>query len=147
MKVEVFIENEGGSTDKHCFNEQTLEYIKTLTISRPYPYPYGFFPNTKSGDGDNLDCFVITKRNLKSQERVVVEPVGMMEQIEEGEEDHKILAVFPEEGLEMTDEIKTSIADFVTHAFDHLKGKKIEVGNFYGKEKAEELIKKSRRSK
>lgn len=143
--MEVFIENEGGSTDKNCFDEQTMEYIKTVTIARPYPYPYGFFPGTKSGDGDNLDCFVVTNRDLKSRERVVVEPVGMMEQIEGGQEDHKILAVFPDEGIEITPAIQASIADFVTHAFDHLRGKEIKIGNFYGKEKAEQLIEASRK--
>ncbi|MEX1112708.1 MAG: inorganic diphosphatase [Candidatus Andersenbacteria bacterium] len=145
MKIEVFIENEGGSNQKHCFNEQTLEYIKTVTISRPYPYPYGLIPGTISGDGDNLDCFVITSRSIKSRERVNVEPVGMMEQFEDGENDHKILAIFPEEEINITSEIQNSIADFVTHAFEHLRGKKIKVGKFYGKEEAEQLIEQSRR--
>lgn len=144
MEIEVFVENEGGSTDKNCFNEQTLEYIKTVTISRPYPYPYGLIPDTKSGDGDNLDCFVITGRPLKSRERVTVEPVEMMEQFEDGEEDHKILAVFPDEEIKVTDEVKAKIADFVTNAFKHLKGKQLQVGNFYGKEEAEKLIRDSK---
>lgn len=145
MNIKVFIENEAGSTDKHCFNEQTLEYIKTLTISRPYPFAYGLIPGTVSGDGDNLDCFVITEQPLKSRERVTVEPVGLMEQFEDGDEDHKILAVIPGEDMEITKKVQNQIADFVTHAFDHLKGKKIEVGNFYGKPKAEKLISNSRR--
>lgn len=145
MQVKVFIENESGSTDKNCFNEETLEYIKTVSISQPYPYPYGLIPGTISGDGDNLDCFVITNKKLKSRERVNAEPIGLMEQFEDGKEDHKILAVFPEERMEITADVQKHIADFATHAFDHLKGKKITVGKFYDKEKAEQLITSSQR--
>jgi len=144
MKIEVFVENEAGSNQKHCFNEKTLDYIKTVTISRSYPYPYGLIPKTVSGDGDNLDCFVVTRRPLKSRERVAVEPVGMMEQFEDGEEDHKILAVFPDEDIEVTDKVHADIADFVTHAFEHLRGKKIKVGRFFGKDRAEKLIYESK---
>jgi inorganic pyrophosphatase len=145
MEIQVFIENEAGSDQKHIFNEKTLDYIKTVTISRPYPHPYGLIPGTLSGDGDNLDCFVVTNRQLKSKDYVDVEPVGLMEQFEDGVEDHKILAVLPDEGIEITDKVQSSISDFVTHAFKHLKGKKLRVGNFHGKEQAEKLIEESRR--
>lgn len=141
--MKVFIENEAGSDQKNLFNEKTLEYRKTYTISRKYPYPYGFILNTTSGDGDNLDCFVLTERKLKSREIVEVEPIGLMEQIEDGEEDHKILAVFPDEEIAITEEIKTTLRDFAEHVFDHLEGKKMKVGNFYEKEEALKLLEKS----
>lgn len=141
--IEVFVENEAGSDQKNCFDEQTLEYIKTVTVSRKYPYPYGFLPQTTSGDGDNLDCFIITKRVLKSQEEVTVEPVGLMEQFEDGVADPKLLTIFPDEGLAITQETRVELTDFVVHAFDHKRTKEIRVGGFYGKKEAEELIKDS----
>lgn len=146
MKIKVFIENEAGSNQKNCFNETTLEYIKTVPVSRAYPFPYGFMPNTISGDGDNLDCFVLTNQNLTSRQQIVVEPRGLMEQFEDGVADHKILATLADEEIEITEEIKSKLADFVTHVFDHKNKKQVQAGNFYGQDKAEELIRKSQRT-
>mgnify|MGYP001570857230 CR=1 FL=1 len=64
--MKAFIENEAGSNQKNIYNEKTLEYKKTVTVSRKYPYPYGFILDTTSGDGDNLDVFVLTEKKLKS---------------------------------------------------------------------------------
>ena len=61
--MKVFIENESGTDQKNVYNEKTLEYKKTVTVSRKYPFPYGFILDTTSGDGDNLDCFIITEKN------------------------------------------------------------------------------------
>ncbi len=65
--MKVFIENEAGSDQKNVYNEKTLEYRETFTVSRKYPFPYGFILKTTSGDGDNLDCFVITEQKLKKR--------------------------------------------------------------------------------
>lgn len=63
--MKIFIENEAGSDQKNLYNEKTLEYKKTVTVSRKYPYPYGFALDTTSGDGDNVDVFVITDQKIK----------------------------------------------------------------------------------
>jgi inorganic pyrophosphatase len=140
--MKVFIENEANSDQKNIYNEKTLEYRKTYTVARKYPYPYGFVLNTKSGDGDNLDCFIITQKPIKSGTIIDAEPTALMEQIEDGEEDHKILAILPGEAIEITDDIKKKLKDFGEHVFDHLEGKKMQIGNFYGKEAAEKHIEK-----
>jgi len=57
--MKVFIENEAGTNLKNIFNEDTLDFRKTVQVSAEYPFPYGFILDTKSGDGDNLDCFMI----------------------------------------------------------------------------------------
>ena len=131
--IDVFIENEAGSDKKNIFDEKTLEYKKTVTVSRTYPFPYGFIPNTLSGDGDCLDCFVITKQKLNSRQMVECEPIGLVEQFEDGKEDHKILTVLKGESYTLTDEAKEMIKEFIEHVFDHLKSKKrktVKVGRF-----------------
>ncbi|MSU74265.1 hypothetical protein EXS57_00625 [Candidatus Kaiserbacteria bacterium] len=143
--MKVFIENEAGSDQKNIYNETTLEYRKTYTVSRKYPYPYGFILDTISGDGDSLDCFVITDQPLKTGTIVEVEPIALMEQIEDQEEDHKILAVLPGELGEVTDVVKTTLKEFTQHVFDHIEGKQMRIGNFYGKDAAEALIEKSKK--
>ena len=142
--MKVFIENEAGSDQKNIFDEGTLEFKKAVTVSRKYPFPYGFVVGTKSGDGDCVDCFVITKRELKSREVVDVEPIGMFEQVEDGKEDHKILAKFSEEAdISITEDIKESFRDFVANVFSHRPGKTISIGRFLGQEDASHLLEKS----
>jgi len=138
--MKVFIENEAGSDQKNLYNEKTLEYKKTVTVSRKYPFPYGFILETTSGDGDNLDCFVITKQKLKSGQIVECEPVGMMEQIEDGKEDNNILAKLEREDVIIDVAIKDTLTEFVSHVFDHRPGKVVKVGRFLSKEDAEKYI-------
>jgi len=144
MIMKVFIENEAGSNRKNLFNEKTLEYKKTVEVSRKYPYPYGFVIETTSGDGDNLDCFVLTTRTLKTGDIVDAEPIGMFEQIEDGKEDHKILATINREDVSITEELKSVFKDFTENVFSHRPGKTISIGRFLGKEEAENLIAKSK---
>ncbi|MDD4332587.1 MAG: methyltransferase domain-containing protein [Patescibacteria group bacterium] len=149
--MKVLIENEAGSDQKNLFNEKTLEYSRTHTISRKYPYPYGFILNTTSGDGDNLDCFIITDKELKSGQIVECEPIGLMEQTETAwdksknnieEEDHNVLMIIPREKTKIDDGVKEKLREFVLHAFDHLPGKKVRVGSFLGKNEALQYIEK-----
>ena len=90
VMIKVFIQNEAGSDQKHFHDEKTLEYKRTITVSRPYPFPYGFILNTTSEDGDNLDCYVITEQSLKTGMLVECEPIALLEQIEDGDEDHNV---------------------------------------------------------
>lgn len=57
--VEFWIEIDKDSQIKNEFNKQT----NSLEIDRisllPYPYAYGFFPNTLADDGDELDMIWI----------------------------------------------------------------------------------------
>lgn len=141
--MKVFIENEAGSNLKNLFNEDTLVFRKTVQVSADYPFPYGFILNTKSGDGDNLDCFILTNTPLESRKIIEVEPIGMFEEIEDGEEDPKILCVLKGESWEIDGELQQTFKDFTEKVFSHLPNKKKEIGRFLGKEEALKLIEKS----
>ncbi|MBI3256068.1 MAG: inorganic diphosphatase [Candidatus Andersenbacteria bacterium] len=141
--MKVFIENEAGSSQKNIFNEKTLEYKKTYDVSAAYPFPYGFVISTTSGDGDNLDCFVLTQKPLKSRDIVDVEPVGMFEQVENSQEDHKVLAVLPEEHFIIDEETQDIFRKFIKEVFSHRPNHRIALGRFLGKQEALELVKKS----
>ena len=141
--MKIFIENKAGTDKKNLYNEKTLEYKKTVTVSRKYPYPYGFVLGTTSGDGDNLDCFVITEKKLKTGDIVECEPIGIMEEIEDSKEDHNILTRLVDEEVSMNEKIKHDLTEFVSHVFDHRVGKVVKVGRFLDKQKAEDCINKS----
>jgi len=134
--IKVFIENEAGSNQKNIYDE------KTVTVSRKYPYPYGFILNTTSGDGDNLDCFVLTEKKFKTGDIVECEPIGVLLQKEDNDEDNNILAVLKDEKIELNEKIKEKLNEFIKHVFDHLPGKKVEVGGFLEKEATINLIQK-----
>src|SRR5262245_8044317 len=93
--IKVCIEVEAGSCEKHRYNEKTLEYQGTRWSARPYPYPYGFILGTRAADGDNVDCYLITTERLQAGTIVECEPIGLLEQDEDGEVDHKVLAALP----------------------------------------------------
>jgi len=138
--LKVFIENQAGSFVKHLHDETTLELKGTTRVSRPYPLPYGFVIDTSAEDGDNVDCFVLTRRSLHTSEIVECEPVGLMEQIEDDEIDHKVLAVLPGEEHSLDPETQRALVEFTRHVFDHVAGKKMQVGEFRGREAAIEFV-------
>lgn len=134
--MQVFIENEAGSYVKHFHNEKTLQLKGSAHVCRPYPFPYGFVLSTTAEDGDNVDCFVLTQQRLRTGQIVECEAMALMEQIEDGDEDHKVLAALPGEVFELDDKVRKMLIEFVTHVFDHIPGKKITVGAFHGREEA-----------
>lgn len=141
----VFIDNPAHQSTKNLYNEKTLEYIRSTTVSMPYPFPYGFFLGTTSGDGDNLDCFVITRKPLRQAQQVAVVPIAVMEVLENGETDHKILARLDgeDETIELNQETKRILIEFIKGVFSHLPAKHMEIGRFLGRDAALEMIARS----
>jgi inorganic pyrophosphatase len=132
MVIQVFIQNEAGSNRKNYHNERTLEYLESKVVSESYPFPYGFVVGTAAADGCCVDCFVITVRRLRSGDLLDCEPIGTMEQIEDGLPDHNILARPAGEESEVTEQIEAALVEFVSHVFDHIDGKHIRAGKFLG---------------
>jgi len=140
--MRVFVQNEAGSDRKNIHDEKTLMYKKTVAVSRPYPFPYGFVLDTTNEDGDNLDCYIITTQILRTGQIVDCYVVGLMEQIEDGMEDHSLLAVPINESAELTTQVKATLVDFVKHVFQHKKGKVIQAGRFWGPKEAKSYLEK-----
>ncbi|MEX0599432.1 MAG: inorganic diphosphatase [Rhodothermales bacterium] len=140
MPITVFIQNVAGSTTKHRHDEKMLELQSTEQVSRAYPFPYGFVIDTAADDGLNVDCFVITERRLRSGQIVECEPIGLMEQIDAGAEDHNVIARLPDEHVEITSELQDTLIEFARGVFEHVPDKPIEVGRFLDAEAALEHI-------
>ena len=138
--MRVFIENEAGSRRKNIYDERTLTYQRTVEVSRPYPFPYGFVIGTRSGDGDCVDCFVLTGATLSSGTIIECNPIGLLEQVEDGEADHKVLAVLIGERIALDDVVVASLKHFITEAFAHVPGKRMEVGRLLSPQDAEAYV-------
>jgi inorganic pyrophosphatase len=144
MRIKVFIQNEAGSNLKNHHDEKTLTFRFAEHVSRPYPFPYGFVIGTTAQDGCNLDCYVITGSEIRTATIVDCEPIGLMEQFEDGIEDHNVLAVPVGESAEVTDTLQRTLIEFVENVFRHMKGKQIRVGRFLSGTEAESHIQRRR---
>ena len=137
--MRVMIENEAGSRRKNTYDEETLTWLKVEEVSAAYPFPYGFAIGTKSEDGDAADCFVLTARKLAAGTIVECEPIGLLEQIEDGEIDHKVLAV-PAGDTFYPHEAEPRLRDFVSRVFAHVPGKQMKIGRLLDRTAAETYL-------
>lgn len=140
LGMKIFIENEAGTNIKHLYDEQTFALRATRAVARAYPFPYGFVVGTQSGDGMCLDCFLLTRDDIPSGTVVEAEPIGVLEQIEDGQEDHNILAIQPGEHFELTSAVEAQLKTFVLNVFADVPGKRIAVGRLLDKPAALLLI-------
>ena len=132
--IKVFIQVAAGSCEKKLYNEKTLEYKGTRLSSLPYPYPCGFILDTNAEDGDNLDCYIITKESLKHESIVECEPIGLLEQHEGEELDHKILAVLPGQDMTVDEKLLKELQDFIYAAFAAYPEVQVRVGPVHPRE-------------
>jgi len=130
MRIHVFVQNEAGSSRKNYHNEKARTWLYSVDVSHAYPYPYGFILGTTAADGGNVDCFVITRRTMTANQVVACEPIGLMEQFEDGAVDHNVLARPVGEPVDISEEIKAALTEHVTACFRHLTDKTMTVGQF-----------------
>ena len=93
--VNVLIEIPAGSKNKYEFDKDLGAFAldRVLYASVQYPYDYGFIPNTLADDGDPLDGMVIMDQPTFPGCVIAARPIGMLEMIDGGDRDEKILCV------------------------------------------------------
>lgn len=89
------IEIPAGSFIKYELDSDTGYVVVDRFQSMPVVYPanYGSVPQTLGGDGDPLDVLVLTRTPLHPGVFIKVRPIGVLETIDGGEVDDKIIAV------------------------------------------------------
>ncbi len=117
--LNVLIEITGGSKNKYEFDKDMGAMIldRVLFSSVQYPYDYGFVPNTLADDGDPLDGMVIMDEPTFAGCVIAARPIGMLEMIDGGDRDEKILCV-PAEDPRYAD-VK-SLEDIAQHRLDEI---------------------------
>ena len=144
--MQVFIENEAGSRRKNIYDERTLRHLRTVDVSASYPYPYGFVIGTVSGDDDAVDCFVLTSEPLIAGTTLECDPIGLLEQIEDGEIDHKVLAVPSGGSATIDDAVVAALKEFISGVFAHVPDKRMEIGRLLDRDAAEGYLRQCRGS-
>lgn len=91
----VIIEIPRGSLNKYELDKETglIKLDRVSHTAQTFPFDYGFVPQTHWHDGDPLDVIVITTAPLIPGILVDVRPVAVMDMIDSGESDAKIIAV------------------------------------------------------
>jgi inorganic pyrophosphatase len=89
------IEIPRGTKKKYEIDKETGMIIldRVLRTATHYPASYGFIPKTLSEDGDPLDVMVLCSETLDPLTLVKCRPIGLIEMIDKGERDEKIIAV------------------------------------------------------
>jgi inorganic pyrophosphatase len=148
------IEIPKGSYNKYEIDKETgLIALDRANYSyAPYPFDYGFAPQTLWEDGDPLDVVLLTTFPLAPGILVKVRPVAVMDMTDSGDSDFKIIAVPVddkrwEDTQDLKDLNKHMIKEFA-HFFETykiLKGKNdvVNIKKVMDKKAAIEAIKRS----
>lgn len=118
--VKAIIEIPKGSSNKYELDKQTglLRLDRVLSSAVYYPANYGFVPQTYAEDDDPLDILVFCTEKVPTLCVCEARIVGMMTMIDEGQPDHKLIAV-----LDHDPEYAgyTKASNFPPHTFRMLK--------------------------
>jgi len=154
--IRVYIEIEKGSDQKYEFNQDThkLELDRVLTPPHVYPFAYGFIPETRADDGDELDVLVISESdNIEKDTYQNVYIIGALLMADEHGDDEKILTV-PESVYEsgkicgihdLPSDILVSIQSFFANYKTGETGKWSQVDGFVNRNYAGMIYEKTRR--
>ncbi len=153
-EINVIIEIPRGSANKYEVDKETglIKLDRANYSSATFPFDYGFAPQTLWEDNDPLDVIVLSTFALHPGILVAVRPVAVIDMVDSGESDYKIIAVPVEDKRwddvqDIGDLNKHNLKEF-QHYFETykaLKGKPapVEIKGIYDKSKALEAVKKS----
>ncbi len=152
-EMNVIIEIPRGSHNKYEIDKETgiIKLDRVMHSAQDYPFDYGYVPQTLWDDGDALDVIVLTTYPLAPGILVRARPVGIMEMIDSGESDSKIIAVPAKDPrfAEIKDigDVNKHTLKEITHFFSTYKqvqGDAVEVGEMQNRAAAEAAFERSR---
>ena len=148
----VIIEIPKGSKNKYEIDKETglIKLDRAMKTSQDYPFDYGFVPQTLWEDNDPLDVVVLTTYPLASNILVTVRPVAVMEMIDAGESDYKIIAVPTKDprwdDIKDLDDVNKHTIKEIKHFFEtykQIEDKEVKINGIKGKKEAKEAVQKS----
>lgn len=94
-KITVVVEINKGSKNKYEIDKKSglIKLDRAAHTAQDFPFDYGFVPQTLWHDNDPLDVIILTTFPLQPGILVEVRPVAIMNMIDGGEGDDKIIAV------------------------------------------------------
>lgn len=156
MDCTAFIEISKGSNMKYEYDkdQRCLVLDRILHNSNVFPYNYGYIPNTMSDDNDPLDIIILCDYAILPGTLVYCKIIGGIHTEDENGGDHKIIAVLTEKAdpkskffnqiEDVNQHDMQCINYFLKHYKDGETNKFIDIGETYGKERALQILEKSR---
>ncbi len=149
----VIIEIPKGSSNKYEIDKETglIALDRANYSAAAYPCEYGFIPQTLWDDGDALDVILLASFPIPTGILVRARPVALMEMIDTGEQDNKVIAVPVKdkrwENVHDLTDINPHTIKEIQHFFEtykEIKGDEVVINGFKGAADAKLAFKKSR---
>lgn len=152
-EMNVIVEIPKFSKNKYEIDKETgiIALDRVMHTAQDYPFDYGFVPQTLFDDGDALDVVLITTHPLAPGILVKARPVAIMEMIDGGERDDKVVAV-PVDDPRFADikdigDLNKHFIKEMSHFFETYKkvqNKEVSVGAWSGADAAKAAFTRSR---
>ena len=152
-EMNVIIEIPKFSKNKYEIDKETgiIALDRVMHSAQDYPFDYGFVPQTLFDDGDALDVVLLTTYPLAPGILVKARPVAIMEMIDGGERDDKVIAVPVDDPR--FDEVR-DIGDLNKHfiketshffeTYKKVQNKEVKLGEWHGAAEAKVAFARSR---
>ena len=146
------IEISAGTRNKYELDKKIglLRLDRVIYSPVMYPADYGFVPQSYWDDQDPLDVLVIGRYPVVPLTIVPARPIGVMQMIDDDEQDNKIIAVCAVDpkydDIQEIDDLDPHMLKELKHFFEiykDLQGKKVRVGQFLHRKEALEIIRGS----
>lgn len=151
-EVNVIIEINKGSGNKYEIDKRTglIALDRAMHTAQSYPFDYGFVPQTLWDDDDALDVVVLTTYPINPGILVRVRPVAIMNMVDGGDADDKIIAVpiaDPRwDDVHDLENINKHTVKEIEHFFltyKKLQKQEVSISGFKGKDAAKEAVHRS----
>jgi inorganic pyrophosphatase len=150
--VNGIIEISSGMRAKYEVDKETglLKLDRVLYSSVIYPANYGFIPQSLGDDMDPLDIMILCREQIQPLCLVPCRVIGVMQMIDQGKEDDKILAVAENDAntrhlndiSELASHFKLELKEFF-ESYKKLENKTVVVPDFQDKKIALEIVAKA----
>lgn len=151
-EMNVIVEIPKFSKNKYEIDKDTglIALDRVMHTAQDYPFDYGFVPQTLFDDGDALDVVLLTTYPLAPGILVKARPVAIMEMLDGGERDDKVLAVPIDDprfdDIKDLSDVNKHFVKEMTHFFETYKkvqNKEVSVGAWGGAAEAKAAFMKS----
>lgn len=148
----VVVECPKGSRVKYEIDKDTglICFDRVLYSPLHYPCDYGFVPQTLWEDGDPVDVLIITHEPLVPGCLIKCRPIAVLDMIDSGEGDAKILAVPVKDprfkSTQKLEDVEPHLLKEIQHFFSvykDLQEKEVQVGEWSNGTTAVEVVQKS----
>lgn len=152
-EMNVIVEINKGSHNKYEIDKKNglIALDRVAYTGQDFPFDYGFVPQTLWDDGDALDVVLLTTYPLLPGILVRARPVALMNMIDSGDVDDKIIAVPVDdprwkEVKDLSDINKHTLKE-IEHfyaTYKKLQNKEVSVAGFKGRAEAEAAFENGR---